>query len=82
MEKEDYGLTADELLNATDAELNQWVGLKRVTQWKGTKLTLNVGSATCFQKTGCETGFVSSKARQATRHGFEREILDSEAEQF
>lgn len=40
MEREDYGLTADELLNATDAELNQWVGLKRVTQWKGTKHTL------------------------------------------
>ena len=42
VEKEDYGLTADELLNATDAELNQWVGLKRVTQWKGTKQTLKL----------------------------------------
>ncbi|CBY33621.1 unnamed protein product [Oikopleura dioica] len=41
VEREDYGLTADELLNATDAELNQWVGLKRVTQWKDDGFTDN-----------------------------------------
>ncbi|CAG5103584.1 Oidioi.mRNA.OKI2018_I69.chr1.g838.t1.cds [Oikopleura dioica] len=41
VDKEDYGLTADELLNATDAELNQWVGLKRVTQWKDDGFTKN-----------------------------------------
>ena len=31
-EPETYGLSVDEILNATDAELNTWVGLKEVTR--------------------------------------------------
>lgn len=41
VESEDYGLTAEELFSATDAELNQWVGLKRVTQWTDDGFTDN-----------------------------------------
>ena len=32
-EAQSYGLTIEEMLNATDQELNQWVSLKEVTQY-------------------------------------------------
>merc|ERR1719480_349087 len=32
-EKQDYGLTVEEMLNATDQELNTWVSLKQVTKY-------------------------------------------------
>merc|ERR1712176_52650 len=40
-EAETYGLTTDELLNATDAELNQWVSLKTVTRYEDDGFTKN-----------------------------------------